>query len=178
MQFSSLIAHNTLTLRSLWTLTPFELSLINFVYQTGGWSYVTIIIMTLYYMVTVNRSGYVFVCVFLSCLPASLHTNDGPWSRVWPCVDDFTTFLLAHSVLKMPCDHQCEWIAAWMVFSFLRSYLWISAEEHSPFRLNKVKAVAFRLFFSPSDINELCLVWVTKSFKWWLIGSENANLLT
>lgn len=76
MQFFSLIAYNTLTLRPLWTLTLFELSLINSVSQTDDWSYLTVRFMTPYYTATVNRSG---LCLFLrafvsllSCLPAPL----------------------------------------------------------------------------------------------------------
>lgn len=76
MQFFSLIAYNTLTLRPLWTLTLFELSLINSVSQTDDWSYLTVRIMTPYSTATVNRSG---LCLFLrafvsllSCLPAPL----------------------------------------------------------------------------------------------------------
>lgn len=130
----SLIAHNTLTLHSLWTLAPFELPLINFVYTTGGWSHLTDIIMTLYYLVTVNRSGFVFVYV-LSFMFASFFAHYWQPLQLYVALrvqDDFTTFLLAHSVLKMPCDHQHEWKASWIEASLLGSYLSVSGEERSP----------------------------------------------
>lgn len=117
LQFSSLIAYNTLTLHSLSTLTPFELSLINLVYQTDGWTYLTVIIMTLYLMATVNRSGcfvsvYLFFCVFflyktMTVLGAELH--------VALCISQ-------HPVSKMPRAH--HWVNSCLnsVFSPFRIY--------------------------------------------------------
>lgn len=131
MQFSSLITYNTLTPHSLWTFTPFELSLINFVYQTDGWSYLTVTTMTLYYMPTVNRSGHGFVYVFF-------YVFTFYFAHQWQSLELYVALCRQFHNISFStfCLENALWSSVWLnscsnsVFSPQRL---LSVEEHSPF---------------------------------------------
>lgn len=180
MQFSSLIAYNTWALHSLWTRIPFELSLINFVYQTDARSYLTVIIMTLYYVATVNRSGYVCVYVFFFVFTFFFAHH---WQslelyvalRRWFHNISFSTF----------CLEKAMWSSVWLnsclnsVFSPQHLLIHLRGRTFTILlnRQNKVKTMAFRRMCFQPDLGERCPVRVIKSLKRWLIGIEKANLL-